>query len=62
MSAPVETVREAGAGTLPSFELDCLFDDVDDPTEVTVFVTGSQTVSEWITADVDTAVPLDEIR
>lgn len=47
----------------PEFELACLFDDLDDPTEVTIFYPrGARTVTEWITADVATSVSLDEVR
>lgn len=50
-------------GEEPAFELECLFDDVDDPTEVTVFFPrGARTVTEWITADVETAVSVAEMR
>lgn len=47
----------------PAFELECLFDDMDDPTTVTVFYPrGPRTVTEWITADVESSVRLDRIR
>jgi len=56
----------AGDGTLagtPEYELSCLFDDTDDPSEVTVFSpVGERTVTEWITADLATSVPLDQAR
>lgn len=47
----------------PEFELACLFDDMDDPSELTVFTPeGNATATEWITVDREQAVPLDEIR
>ena len=53
-----------GDGTrLPEFELSCLFDDMDDPAEVTVFYpVGERTVTEWITADLAATVGLDQVR
>lgn len=49
---------------LPRFDLSYLFDTEDDPTEVTVFpATDDFDIStNWITVDVDGAIPLDEIR
>lgn len=47
----------------PEFELACLFDDMDDPAELTVFTPeGNATATEWITIEREGAVPLDEIR
>jgi len=49
--------------TSPEFRLECLFDDVDDPSQVTVFPTQTErTATEWLTIDRGTAVPLDEVR
>ncbi|MFB6311398.1 MAG: hypothetical protein ABEH64_09500 [Salinirussus sp.] len=43
-------------------ELECLFDDLDEPSKVTIFYPrGERTVSEWMTADVEAARSLDEI-
>jgi hypothetical protein len=49
---------------LPEFELDCLFDNRDDPTEVTVFPAGDDgTLStQWLSVDIAHAVSLDEVR
>ncbi|WP_336327967.1 hypothetical protein [Halovenus sp. HT40] len=47
----------------PEFELECLFDDMEEPTELTIFTPeGSATVSEWITIDRPSAVSVTEIR
>lgn len=47
----------------PDFELECLFDDMENPTEVTVFFPeGERTATEWITADETVAVPVDDLR
>lgn len=46
----------------PEFELECMFDDTEDPSSVTIFYPrGERTVSEWMTADTGTAVSMDEI-
>lgn len=47
----------------PEFELECLYDDMDSPEEVTVFTPdGKATASEWITVDRGSAVPVTEVR
>ena len=47
----------------PEFELECLFDDTERPSSVTIFYPrGERTVSEWVTADVETARSLDDVR
>lgn len=47
----------------PEFELECLFDDMEEPTELTIFTPeGSATASEWITIDRPSAVSVTEIR
>lgn len=48
----------------PEFELSYLLDDSDDPREVTLFP-GEGTddlATEWLSADVDTAVPIEDAR
>ena len=49
---------------LPSFELSYLFDDDDEPTEVTVFPASNEfdISTNWITAAAESAVPLDRVR
>lgn len=49
---------------LPGFDLSYLFDDADNPTEVTVFpASNTHDIStNWITVDLGTAVPLEQIR
>lgn len=51
-------------GQYPEFELAYLFDVVDNPREVTIFNAGwnADLSTEWLTADVGTAVPLEEVR
>lgn len=47
----------------PDFELECLFDDMENPSEVTVFYPeGERTATEWITVGKSNAVSLSEIR
>ncbi|GAB7012589.1 DUF7511 domain-containing protein [Halolamina salina] len=46
----------------PEFGLSCLYDDDDDPSEVTLFPGEEMSTTEWVTADVDSAVSLDELR
>lgn len=48
---------------LPDYELEYLFDDDEEPTEVTVFVDNATDLStNWITVDADHAVPLEDVR
>jgi hypothetical protein len=49
---------------LPTFELECMYDDWDDPSEVTIFSTDDEDslYTAWLTIDRDSAVPLDEVR
>ncbi len=55
---PSETLTET-----PEFELECLYDDAADPAELTVFTPENQRLTtEWVTTDVSTAVPLEEVR
>ncbi|MFC4357455.1 hypothetical protein ACFO0N_05760 [Halobium salinum] len=49
---------------LPRFELQCHLDDIDDPTEVTVFA-DTRTVelaTQWISVDAGSAVSLEDVR
>lgn len=55
---PAEELTET-----PEFELECLYDDAADPTELTVFAPENQRLTtEWVTANVSAAVPLEETR
>lgn len=49
---------------LPAFDLSYLFDNADEPTEVTVFpASNTHDIStNWITVDTGTAVPLEQVR
>lgn len=65
MSATDARRRPTGRlGRFPEFELACLYDDEDDPTEVTVFPQRFEDdlATNWITIDVAHAVPLDRVR
>jgi hypothetical protein len=49
----------------PQYDLTWAVDDADEPTEVTVFVDGDEenwdaALTNWLTIDVEHAVPLDE--
>jgi len=53
----------ARKGELPAFELVCLFDDLEAPTEVTVFEPDSPDITAtWISTDAAHAVPLERAR
>ena len=55
----------ASLSDLPTFELTCLHDDPENPSEVTIVPAGSSPeryLTEWVTADTATAVSLDEMR
>lgn len=60
------SVRQSQSGDLlasyPEFGLSCLYDDEDDPAEVTVFPGEERSTTEWLTADVDSAVALEDVR
>lgn len=49
---------------LPEFRLTCLFDDEENPSEVTVFPAsnGPDLSTRWITVDAGSAVPLESVR
>ncbi|WP_299265187.1 DUF7511 domain-containing protein [Halorientalis sp.] len=49
---------------LPEFDLECMYDDWDEPTEVTIFSTadGDSLYTAWLTANRDYAVSLADVR
>jgi hypothetical protein len=49
---------------LPTFQLECMYDDWDDPSSVTIFSTddGDSLYTAWLTVDQDSAVPLTDVR
>ncbi|SEA35651.1 hypothetical protein SAMN04488065_2799 [Haloplanus vescus] len=50
-------------GTEPEFELECLYDDPSNPSELTVFTPETERLAtEWVTVDQSTAVSLEEVR
>lgn len=47
---------------LPRFDLEYAFDSPHDPRQVTVFTAEADSLTTaWISADVDTAVPLEQV-
>lgn len=62
------SIQQRNPGTLlasyPDFGLSWRYDDEDDPGEVTLFE-GSEiggTTTEWLTADVDATVSLEDVQ
>jgi len=48
---------------LPEFEIDCIFDDTETPTKVTLFLPETERrLTEWVTADTSDAMELSKIR
>lgn len=67
MSAIEGSESSSGTTTLdqyPTFELSYLYDDSENPEEVTVFApdTAGDPSTRWITVDATDAIPLEEIR
>lgn len=64
MSAKEDLSELPGASwEQPTFELECLYDEMDDPDSVTIFFPrGPRTATEWVTSDLGTAVSLDNVR
>jgi len=63
----VDRVAETDDGQfdqLPEFELECMYDDWDDPSEVTIFSTDDEDslYTAWLTADRALTVSLSELR
>lgn len=62
MSESDPPCRAAHRG-VAGFDLECLYDDMENPSEVTVFTPeGAATATEWITIDRSQAVPLPQIQ
>jgi len=59
-----EQAEEIPFDQLPAFELECMYDDWDDPSEVTVFSTADDDslYTAWLTVEREHAVSLTEIR
>jgi len=57
-------VSTASNDRLPEFELECMYDDWDDPETVTVFSTADDNTlaTAWLTAECDHAVSLADVR
>ncbi|UWG47713.1 Uncharacterized protein HSRCO_1431 [Halanaeroarchaeum sp. HSR-CO] len=60
----IDDTNRAELDELPEFELCYLFDDQDDPTEVTIFQPGvdERSATRWLTIDTTHAIALEEIR
>ena len=60
----IDDTNSAELDELPEFELCFLFDDQDDPDQVTIFRPGAdeRSATRWLTIDSDHAVSLDRIR
>jgi hypothetical protein len=47
----------------PEFDLECLFDDAENPSELTIFSPErGRAATEWLTVERSAAIPVDEIR
>lgn len=58
-----EVPDRADRRELPEFEVECIFDDVETPTEVTIFSPETErTLTEWVSAKTSDAVDLSGIR
>lgn len=63
MSVTTEPPSDTELDETPEFELDCLYDDPENPSELTIFASDiQQSVTEWVTADRSATVSLDQIR
>ncbi|EMA19854.1 MULTISPECIES: DUF7511 domain-containing protein [Haloarcula] len=63
MSATTSPLSDTDLDETPEFELDCLYDDPENPSELTIFPSDcQQSVTEWVTADRSATVSLEELR
>lgn len=63
MSAREDPPASGDLAETPEFDLECLYDDPVDPSELTIFSPEEREFgTEWVTAAASTAVPLDQIR
>ncbi|EMA34225.1 DUF7511 domain-containing protein [Haloarcula japonica] len=63
MSATTSPLSDTDLNETPEFELDCLYDDPEDPSELTIFPSDrQQSVTEWVTADRSATVSLEKLR
>ncbi|WP_251341598.1 hypothetical protein [Haloplanus halophilus] len=61
--AATDAPSTADLRSTPEFELECLFDDPSDPSELTIFTPeDGKLATEWISADRTTARSLDRLR
>lgn len=58
----IATAHSTSHDEWPTFDLRYQFDDEDDPAEVTVFVDEPDNTTAWVTADIETAVSLGDVR
>lgn len=61
---PSNGIRRGDSQSLPRFELEYLVDDIEYPSQVMVVPSGAggRSETEWITADIRHAVPLEWVR
>lgn len=63
MSATTTPPSDTDLNETPEFELDCRYDDLENPSELTIFPSDrQQSVTEWVTADRSATVSLHELR
>ncbi|MFU1781007.1 hypothetical protein ACM16X_06485 [Haloarcula japonica] len=63
MSATTSPLSDTDLNETPEFELDCLYDDPENPSELTIFPSDrQQSVTEWVTADRSATVSLEKLR
>jgi hypothetical protein len=61
--APADAPSPAELRSTPEFELECLFDDPSDPSELTIYTPETERLAtEWVTADRGIAESLDRVR
>ena len=63
MDAVAETRSGDELAEMPTFELECLYDDPADPTELTVYAPETERLAtEWVTVNRSAAVSLERVR
>lgn len=63
MGVTAETRSDDELTAMPTFELECLYDDPADPTELTVYAPETERLAtEWVTVDRSAAVSLERVR
>lgn len=62
--SPKPSAARDSLAALPSFDLTCRYDDLDDPAELTVFPADEDEArtTAWLTVEVGHAVALESVR